>query len=275
MISVTFLGVGAALPFPGRTNCCYLIDAGATKILFDCGPAVLQQLASVGRTPGDVTHLFVSHGHGDHALGWPMFLLWWALEGREQNLAPPTVVASTKTWAHLTALWEHSYNDLPPFAVVPVELPADRKFEYQLTPAISLSTWPMIHSTISPVLGARFSLEGKVLAFTADTARCENVPPLASGADLLVHDARYGATVPAVQNRSDSERIFTERSVQSRFHCSARDAGEYASAAGVRNLALIHIGAEYEERHDDLVAEAKTRFSGYVFAPAPGEVFRL
>jgi ribonuclease Z len=263
MIAITFLGVGAALPSPGQTNCCFLIESGATKILFDCGPAVLQQLALVGRTPGDATHLFVSHGHGDHALGYPMFLLWWSLEGREQNLPAPTVIASTPTWGRLKALWEHSYNDCPSFEVAPVELPGDRMFQHQLTPDIRLTTWPMIHSTIAPVLGARFEMEGKVIAFTADTARCDNVLPLARGADLLVHDCRYGATVPP------------ERSIQSRFHCCALDAGEYASAAGAKTLALVHIGAEYEERHGDLVAEARTRFTGHVFAPKAGEVFRL
>jgi ribonuclease Z len=262
MIDVTFLGVGAALPAPGRTNCCYFIEAAGARILFDCGPAVLQQLASVGRTPGDVTHLFVSHGHGDHALGYPMFLLWWSLEGRERNLPPPTVVASSATWAHLRALWEHSYNDLPPPEVIPVELPSDKPHKHSLTSAIALATWPMVHSTVSPVLSGRFEAEGKVLAFTADTARCDSVVPLARGADLLVHDARYGITVPP------------ERTFQSRFHCAAQDAGEYAAAAGVKSLALVHIGAEYEERHADLEAEARTRFGGHVFAPRPGEVFR-
>src|SRR5258707_2682007 len=171
-----------------------------------------------------------------------MFLLWWSLEGREQRLPAPTVAASAATWGHLRALWEHAYNDAPPFAVTPVELPAEAAQGFPLTPDVALSTWPMVHSTVSPVLGARFEIDGKVLAFTADTARCDNVTPLARGADLLVHDARYAVSVPP------------ERSIQSRFHCSAQDAGEYAAAAGARNLALIHIGAEYEDRHEDLVA---------------------
>jgi ribonuclease Z len=263
MIEVTFLGVGAAIPAPGRTNSSMFITAGDTRILFDCGPTVLQQLAGIGRTPGDVTHLFVSHGHGDHALGYPMFLLWWSLEGRPRQLPAPTVVASTATWAHLRALWDHAYNDAPPFAVVPVELPTGELHRHTIAPGITLSTWPMVHSTVSPVLGARFEIEEKVLAFTADTARCENVVPLARGADLLVHDARYAVTVPP------------ERSEQSRFHCSARDAGEYAAAAGVRNLALVHIGPEYEGRHQGLVAEASAVFGGHVFAPVAGEVFRV
>src|SRR5207302_3310326 len=105
---------------------------------------------------------------------------------------------------------------------------ADRPHTHALTDAIRLSTWPVIHSTRYPVLAARFELEGKVLAFTADTARCEHIVELARGADLLVHDARHAATVPP------------RKEVQSRFHCTALDAGEYAARAGAKNLALVH-----------------------------------
>jgi ribonuclease Z len=74
-VEVTFLGVGAAVPAPGGTNCSYLVRAAGAVLLIDCGPAVLQQLAAVGVTPGDVTHLLLTHRHGDHILGYPMFLL--------------------------------------------------------------------------------------------------------------------------------------------------------------------------------------------------------
>ena len=59
MIRVTFLGVGAALPAPGKTNCAFLIDLPGAVLLFDCGPAILQQLHAVGRSPDEITHLFV------------------------------------------------------------------------------------------------------------------------------------------------------------------------------------------------------------------------
>ncbi len=259
--TVTFLGVGAAVPAPGQTNSSFLIEGGGVRLLFDCGPAVLQQLATVGRTPGDVTHLFVSHGHGDHALGWPMFLLWWALEGRELG-PPPVVVAGKTTWGHLHALWQHAYREVPTLAYTAVELD-DGGAEHQLTDGAGLVTYPMVHSAAFPVLGARLTLGNCCVALTADTARCDNVVAMAKGADLLVHDARYAATVPP------------DRSDQAKYHCSPRDAGEYAQAAGVKSLALVHIGAEYEGRHARLVAEAKERFSGTVFAPVAGEVYRL
>jgi ribonuclease Z len=274
MTTVTFLGVGAALPAPGQTNCAYLVEGGGVRLLFDCGPAILQQLAAVGKTPGDVTHLFVSHAHGDHALGWPMFLLWWALEGRARGLTPPVVIAGQTTWQHLRGLWEHTYAELPDPPYTAIELGDEYTSPQELTPDAWIVALPMAHSTKYPVLGAMFidRKEGKLIGFTADTARCESVTRIArlakpaggtKHADLLIHDARYAVTVPP------------ERTDQSKYHCSALDAGEYADAAGVKNLALVHIGAEYEGRHDDLVAEAKTKFSGHVFAPKAGDVFRL
>lgn len=261
---VTFLGVGAALPAPGQTNCSYLIEAGGAVILFDCGPCVLQQFAAIGRSPGEVTHVFISHAHGDHALGWPMFLLWWGLTSREQpTLAPPRLVASGVTLGHLRALWEHSYNDAPALLLPFTELPAERPAEWGLSDRITLRAWPMPHSTVSPVLGARFECEGKVAAFTADTTRSDNIVPLAQGADLLVHDSRYGAT------------LLPDHTFQSNFHTSARDAGEYAAAAGVKNLALVHIGAELAGREADLIAEARVHYPGKVFAPKGGDRFQL
>lgn len=261
MVRVTFLGVGAALAAPGGTNSAYLIEAAGARVLFDCGPAIMQQLAAVGRTPGDVTHLFVSHAHGDHALGWPMFRLWWALGVLDHQVTGlPLVVAGDATWRHLRGLWEHSFADIPSQEPPGVELPSDRPHTHQLTPEIRVSTWPMVHSATYPVLGARFEVEGKVLAFTADTARTPDVVELARGADLLVHDSAHALTVEPRKER------------QAAFHCAAADAGEYAEAAGAKSLALIHIAADYADKHAGLVAEAKAKYGGRVFAPRMGEV---
>lgn len=263
MITVTFLGVGAALPAPGQTNCAYLIEGGGISMLFDCGPAILQQLAQIGRTPGDITHLFVSHAHGDHSLGWPMFLLWWSLEGRDGSRKPPVVLAGKTTWFNLRALWQHCYSELPAPPFTAIELHDDITSVEPLGPKASITAWPMMHSTTFPVLGARLTIAGRVLALTADTARCDVILTLARDADLLIHDARYSATMSP------------ERTEQSKYHCSAMDAGEYAQAAGVKNLALVHIGAEYAGQEDRFVAEAKTKFAGQVFAPKAGETFRV
>src|SRR5262249_59848183 len=97
MVEVTFLGVGAAVPMRGQTNSSYLVRAGDTAVLVDCGPAVLQQLDAVGLDPGVVTHLCFTHRHGDHTLGYPLFLLWWAFEPTAARPLP-TLLASDARW---------------------------------------------------------------------------------------------------------------------------------------------------------------------------------
>src|SRR5260370_24824692 len=103
MIEVLFLGVGAAIPMRGQTNCSYVVRAGGTVILVDCGPTVLQQLGAAGLTPGDVTHVYFTHRHGDHALGYPLFVLWLVTNGRPAE-ALPTILPGQTTSAPLEIL---------------------------------------------------------------------------------------------------------------------------------------------------------------------------
>ena len=62
---------------------------------------------------------------------------------------------------------------------------------------------------------------------------------------------------------------------QSRFHCTAQDAGEYAAAAGAKRLALVHIMKDYDGKQGGFVDEARTRFRGEVLAPRAGETVTL
>src|SRR5439155_21161340 len=128
-------------------------------------------------------------------LGYPMFLLWWALEGRHAPARAPTVVASATTWESLRALWDHAYREIPLFPVPAVELPADAPGAHALTPQITLRNWPMVHSSFAPVLSVRVEVGGKVLAFTGDTARCPAIVELARDPDLRAHDANHAATL--------------------------------------------------------------------------------
>lgn len=189
MIEVLFLGVSAAIPMPGQTNASYILRTGKTCILIDCGPAIMQQLAAVGLSPAEITHLYFTHRHGDHALGYPMLMLWWSIY-HPRDIALPTVVASEQTLKTLDelvylAFGPNTANDVAPAAHIALPQ-ADTSV--QLTPDIRLRAIPMRHHDYAPVLGARFELDGHAFAFTGDTMPTDAIISLAHDADLLVHD---------------------------------------------------------------------------------------
>src|SRR5262245_48089453 len=111
MPEVLVLGSGSSIPMPGGTNSSYLVRAGGATLLIDCGPAVLQQLDAVGVSPGDVTHVYLTHRHGDHALGYPLFLLWHITQGRAPE-AFPTTIAGRVTREALDVLMRTSFGEV-------------------------------------------------------------------------------------------------------------------------------------------------------------------
>jgi ribonuclease Z len=262
MTEVLFLGVGAAVPMPGQTNASCILRTGDVCILIDCGPAILQQLAAVGLSPVEITHLYFTHRHGDHALGYPMLMLWWSIE-HPQDAALPAIIASEQTLKTLDEMLLLSFgpDTATDVAAAPrIALP-QAGASVQLTPEIRLSAIPLRHHDYAPVLGARFEVEGHAFAFTGDTMPTDGIITLARDADLLVHDATFSATL----NPEHAQGAFG--------HSTAQIAARNAAAANAKRLALIHIDARYQGREATFLAEARHEFAGQVCVPIAGTLF--
>ena len=96
------------------------------------------------------------------------------------------------------------------------------------------------------------------LAFTGDTGPNDNIVPLAQGANLLVHEAAYSATL----NPEFKDGVYG--------HSTAQIAGQNATAAHVGQLVLVHIDARYEGQQAVFVDEAAQEFAGKVSVPVAG-----
>lgn len=264
MTEVLFLGVGSAIPMPGQTNSAFVLRTDEYRVLIDCGPAILQQLAAVGMTPADITHIYITHRHGDHCLGYAMLMLWYAMYASE-TVRMPVIIASDITFKSLDVLMKSVFGgelagrtDAAERIVLPQ---ADSAV--QVTPALHLRALPMRHHEFAPVLGARFEMNGKVVAFTGDTMPNENIIILARDADLLVHDTTYCATL----NPEFAGGAFG--------HSTAQDAARHAAQANARHLALVHIDSIYASAIATLISEAQRAYTGRVSAPVAGTLYAL
>ena len=269
MIEITFLGTGAALPMPGGTNASYFVRLGSENLLIDTGPAILQQLDAAGISPREISHIFFTHRHGDHVLGFPMLMMWYMLNPTA-SIQTPVLIGGNTTLDALEQLFLHVYGpEVADFitSAPRMNLPEDAPGQARIHPHIMLRTLPMKHAPHAPALGLRIDTRGErldlhTLAFTGDTAPCENIVTLARGADLLVHESTWSADL-------DPQLIGTAG------HSTAQEAGRNAAAAGVARLALTHISHRYASRESTLLDEARREFAGPVCIPTSRPVLTV
>ncbi len=99
---------------------------------------------------------------------------------------------------------------------------------------------------IDPGLLVGPSRPGRRVVITGDTRPCDTTIEVATGADLLVHEATF----------SEEEAA---RAVET-GHSTAREAAVVAARAGVRQLVLTHLSARYTRDTSDLERDARAIF---------------
>jgi ribonuclease Z len=134
--------------------------------------------------------------------------------------------------------WEH-WPDFFPVAFY--RLPAQEMTLVLDSSDLRIFSSPVHH--LLPTIGLRleFIRTKKVLAYSCDTEPCAEVVRLASGADILIHEAS-GST---------------------RGHSSAEQAGDIATQAEAGALYLIHYPTGKFAK-GDMVAEARSHYQGEV-----------
>jgi ribonuclease Z len=259
MVQVTFMGTGAAFSTRRRTNIALLVQEGDMRFVVECGPTVLYQLDQAGTTPDQISHLFISHRHGDHILGLPMFLLMCSLGGVPR---PLTILGSRDVIGVGKELAQMVYPEMDGRLgqVTWIELPVRGNHSVQLGSSLKLSTLPMRHSAKVPVLGMRLDFydSGRSLVYTGDTSYNEKLEAFAANCDLLIHEANY------------SETLDPDLDISDKGHSTAREVGEIASRANCRMLALVHLSPTYTGREELVREEAAQAFDGRIIVPDDG-----
>jgi ribonuclease Z len=92
---LTILGCGSALPASGRHPTSQVLEHNGKFILIDCGEGTQSRLRENKISFDKITHVFISHLHGDHYFGLAGLLSTMSLLGRTRTIelyGPPALI---------------------------------------------------------------------------------------------------------------------------------------------------------------------------------------
>jgi len=283
------LGTASQAPTRSRNHNGYLLRWDGAGVLFDPGEGTQRQMLFAGVTARQVSHICITHFHGDHCLGLPGVLQRMSLD-RVPHMVDACYPAQNR---ELFGRLRHAalFHDVTNLAERPVTgggtVLTARSFHLEAQP-LSHSVPTIGYRLVEP--GGRRMLPGKLaalgvtgpaigrlqreghlvtgdrlvsleqvseprpgqrFAFIMDTRLCDGAFALADGADMVVCESTF----------ADAEAALA----RDYGHLTARQAGRIAAESAARLLVLTHFSQRYQ--HGDgqrLADEAAAAFGGQV-----------
>src|SRR5687767_493278 len=150
-VELTVVGSGTAVPEGDRAGSCYFVRVGTSRVLLDCGPGVVRNLARFELPWQDITHLCISHFHTDHIgdIAALIFgLKYGQLEPRTQPLTVFGPVGTRKLFRKLAAAFG-DYVKEPGFLIAIEELKPGRRLPLNDVAHISVAKTPHTAESIA------------------------------------------------------------------------------------------------------------------------------
>lgn len=286
--TVTILGSGAAIPLPDRNPTAHLVNVRNRMILLDCGEGTQMQLRQYAAHPQKISHIFISHLHGDHYYGLIGLINTFHLLGRKTELHLYSVPALKEI---IDLQLEQSNTILVyPLIFHPIETEKSRIiFDDD---QISVQTIPLLHRI--PTCGFLIREKPEQRKISKEFVKNVRVPisefdRIKNGADftdddgtvypnhLITEDplpvrsyayctdtAYHEKIIPVIKGCDllYHEATFAQdkqADARAKFHSTAREAAMIAAKAGVKKLLIGHYSARYKEL-DVLLNEAREIF---------------
>ncbi len=247
---LTILGSAGSFPGPESANSAYHVEADGFRLLIDFGSGSLSALQRYAGLKA-VDAILLTHLHCDHMLDAAAYVVVrrYAPDGPYPPLpvyapagAPDRIAAAYNSGDEGTVEDVYTFYGLQPgtFPIGPFTVTVDQ----------------MSHPV--ETYGVRLEHDGKVLAYSADTAPCDALVRLAQGADVFLCEASY---LDGVENPPD-------------LHLTGREAGEHATKAEVGRLVLTHLVTAWGSEATTYEA-ASAAFGGPVDIARPGMRYQL
>jgi ribonuclease BN (tRNA processing enzyme) len=239
-LTLTVLGCDGSFPGPGGAGSGFLVRGGGATVWLDCGPGTLANLQRHVRLE-DVDAIVITHEHPDHRTDVEGFAVAneYFLERLDFPVYAPAGVFDNGYHTDPPALEHHLIDDGDAWKIGALAFRASKTDHVETT------------------LAVRIELEGRSLAYSADTGAAWSLAQLGEPVDLALVEASYTA----------------EREAGHLHHLSGREAGMLAREAGARRVVLTHFWPT--EDRAAIKAEAEASYGGPVELAAIDAVFEV
>lgn len=292
--TLNILGCGSATPSLRHLPACQVIDYRGSLMMIDCGEGAQLSMRRMGLKFSRLSHIFISHLHGDHCLGLPGLLSTLALHQKGGTLTVHTFAEGAEMFQRVMDFFCRERTFDLRFNILD---PTRRQVALD-TPSLTVEAFPLRHRV--PCVGFLFREKPKARHIVGDMVRFYNVPvsqmkAIKEGADFVTPE---GVVVPNARLTTDadpsssyaycSDTVFTPSladevrgvdllyheatyaddcaaKARERFHATASEAARIAQAAGARHLLLGHFSKAYTDESQHL-AEARAIFPATTIA---------
>lgn len=272
---VIFLGTSSQVPTRQRNHNALFLAWDDLGILFDPGEGTQRQMVRAGLAASRITHIALTHFHGDHCLGLPGVLQRLSLDGVGHAVE---VIYPRSGQVYLERLRHASlFHERATLVPRPVSGPAGTEVVVTRRGAFTLTACPLDHGVpcygyrlqeadgqrLVPELLERAGLSGPAvgelqrrgtIVHEGREVRLEDVSvPRPGQAFALVMDTRPCPGARQLARGADllvCEATYLDAAAaeaHAHYHMTAGQAAALAREAGARRLALTHFSQRYRE----------------------------
>ena len=294
MLALTILGNNSAVPAFGRNPTAQILQTQDDSFLIDCGEGTQMQIAKYKLRRSKLSHIFISHLHGDHFYGLIGLISTFMLLNRENDLH----VYGPKGIKEIILLQLRASGSFTGYNLYFHELESKESEVVFEDDTVVVKTIPLNHRIYTngflfqEKLGkrhlnieavAKYKIEkvyfdkiksgGNVTLDSGEVITNEllSFPPDAPMSYAFCSDTLYDESiVPIIKDVDvlyhestflDSEMQYTEKTK----HATAKEAAQIAKLANVKNLILGHYSTRYGSI-EPFKTEAQTIFENVLLA---------
>lgn len=295
--SVTYLGCGSASPSERHLPSCQVINFREKLYMIDCGEGAQLQFRRNHLKFSRLSHIFISHLHGDHFLGLPGLLSTMSMHEVEGTITVHAFPEGLDILQKILDVFcrERTYE----LVLDPIDPSGGIVLDNK---SLTVEAFPLYHRV--PAVGFLFKEKPRPRRIIGDMVEYYKVPAyqrnaLKEGADFITpegvvvenrrltldphpscsyaycsdtkFDVRVADSIKGVDTLYHESTYLEDNKLKAgpRGHSTAAEAGEIAALAGAKRLVLGHYSRSYND-DNAFAREAATTFSGEIIAAYEG-----